>query len=147
MKLDFTHGAILLAAAIGFLLGIEWLYAALGILFIALVFVEYVSQPAPKAMRVPPPAPVSPGAQPPVFVLASSPTDFVSTYLANLISDVYLGSTEELAMKYKGKYKSEVAEMQMKELGENVAKSVKGETEALKKEIEDLKKSVQAKGK
>lgn len=143
MKLDFTHGAILLAAAIGFLLGIEWLYTALGVLFIALVLVEYVSQPAPKAMRVPPPAPAPAGTQPPVFVQTSSPADFVGSYLSNIISEVYTGNND----KYSGMYKSDVAEAQMKELSANVAKSVKGETEALKKEIEDLKKSVQGKGK
>jgi len=145
MKVDFTHGAILLAAAIGYLLGIEWLYAALGVLFVALVLVEYVSQPAPSRVRVPSPAPSPPQAmQQPVFVQASSPTDFVSNYLSNLLSDVYLGPSDS---PYRGKFKSEAKEMQMKDLSDNVTKAVEGETKALKKEIDDLKKSLQAQGK
>ena len=148
MELDFTHGAILLAAAIGFLLGIEWLYTALGVLFVALVFVEYVSQPAPSRVRVPAPAPVPPQAmQQPVFVQASSPTDFVGTYLANLLSEVYIGKDVKEYRKKKLYYKSDVAAEKAREVGEEMKTAVKGETEALKKEIDDLKKTIQSKGK
>jgi len=133
MKLDFHHGAIVLAAAAAFLLGVEWLYLALGVLFVALVAAEYATTPSGRP--VPPPMPPGQQMVPPIIIQAGSQTDFLDTFLSNLITDY----TQEF--KYRpfsdlGKYPKYADTHAYKE------------SERLRKEIEeDVKKQLAASGK
>ncbi len=143
VRLGFSHAAILVVAAIAFFLGIEWLYLALGVLFLALIVAEYAAQPAPKPVPPPPPAP-PPGAQQPIIIQAQGgPADMVNTFLANLLT----GYTEQYKYmpfvdlekypQYKGTHAYKESERLRKEIAADMKDVIK---KAIKKELAASKK-------
>ncbi|MCX6768122.1 MAG: hypothetical protein NTY90_05365 [Candidatus Micrarchaeota archaeon] len=117
MRFGVSHAALLAVAAAAFLMGIEWLYMALGILFLALVFAEYSSEQA--TVRVPPPPPAPPAGVQPVFVQqGTEAANFVTEMLSDLVSNVV-----------KPELEKEARQKEQKALADTVSAAVKSELE------------------